>query len=317
MTPLRMSDKEIEAGISLVHMTQQLGTPTAPKGPETTTNKDALHESLLKVIKQAENELSSPVLAAKKKKKKKTKQPNARLTALSRELTMEELRPHFGRPIVDVAREFGICTTFLKKICRRCGIKRWPHRQIRSLNRTIQMLEQVESMSTSPQDKERYAIQIEELKEKQRAVMEDPDANGKLKGMKKFTTPKVATDLPSTSSGQSSKYTMKATSDSDVEARNLSALAVAVDSISNTPFQSAGISGATCITSAPSPLGVQIPSAAMSMLSSLTTPMDSAATSKMTLTMKISPSNGKLIIAKTDAENRLCSTSIGSLQDQE
>ncbi|KAK1931623.1 E3 ubiquitin-protein ligase [Phytophthora citrophthora] len=312
MTSLSMSDKEIEAGISLVHMTQQLGTSTAVNKPETPTSKDALHESLMEVVaKQAENELPSPALTAKKKK---TKQPNMRLTALSRELTLEELRPHFGRPIVEVAREFGICTTFLKKICRRCGIKRWPHRQIRSLNRTIQMLEQVESMSTSPQDKERYAAQIEELKEKQRAVMEDPDANGKLKGMKKFATPKGATDLPSTSSGQHRNSLMKTTSGSDAEANNLSALAVAVDSISSTTTHNAGV---TRTTSGSSPLGVQIPSAVTSMLSSLTTPMDSATTNKIPLAMRISPMNRKLIIAKTDTESRLRSTSIGSLQDHQ
>ncbi|KAL3660999.1 hypothetical protein V7S43_014015 [Phytophthora oleae] len=311
MTPLTMSDKEIEAGISLVHMTQQLGTPSAANGRETAPkNKDALHESLMKVVaQQAEHELPLPVLAAKKK----TDQPSVRLTVLSRELTLEELRPHFGRPIVEVAREFGICTTFLKKICRRCGIKRWPHRQIRSLNRTIQMLEQVESMSSNPLDKERYAAQIEELKQKQRAVMEDPDTNGKLKGMKKFTAPKGATDLPSTPASQNSESLMKATSGVDAEANSLSALAVAVDSISSTPAHSSGVSETTYITSESSPLGVQIPSVAMSMPSSLTTPMDSATTSKIRSALKISPSNRKLMIVKTDAECRLRSSSIGSL----
>ncbi|POM62357.1 hypothetical protein PHPALM_28506 [Phytophthora palmivora] len=178
MATLNMSNKEMEASISLLHMMQPSERTTdavAAKSHATDSEKgDALHKSLMEVVaKHASNELSLPRMAAHKK----VHQRGARLTALSRELTLEELRPHFGRPIVEVAREFGICTTFLKKICRRCGIKRWPHRQIRSLNRTIEMLEQVESVATNVEDKEKYASQIEELKEKQRAVMEDPDAN--------------------------------------------------------------------------------------------------------------------------------------------
>ncbi|CAI5740620.1 unnamed protein product [Hyaloperonospora brassicae] len=43
-------------------------------------------------------------------------------------------------PIAAVAQKFGICATLLKKICRRHGIQRWPHRQIRSLQRSIGVL---------------------------------------------------------------------------------------------------------------------------------------------------------------------------------
>ncbi|CAI5710575.1 unnamed protein product [Peronospora farinosa] len=202
VTPNIMSDKEMEASISLLHMMQpseSIINVTLSKGYATDSeNKDVLHYSLMKVVaKQASDELSLPRVATQKK----SQQRGARLTALSRELTLEKLRPHFDRPIVEVAREFGICTTFLKKICRRCGIKRWPHRQIRSLNRTIQMLEQVESATTNPEEKARYKTQIEELKDKQRAVMEDPDANGKLKRMKKYAAPKRATEIMSTPTG--------------------------------------------------------------------------------------------------------------------
>lgn len=110
---------------------------------------------------------------------------NTQLTTLSRELSLDELRAHFGKPIVEVAKEFGICTTFLKKICRRCGIKRWPHRQIRSLQRTIQMLHQAESNASTPQERLKFSNQIAQLEAKKRAVIQDPDANGKLKRVKK------------------------------------------------------------------------------------------------------------------------------------
>ncbi|RAW38492.1 hypothetical protein PC110_g5270 [Phytophthora cactorum] len=320
MTTPDMSDKEMEASISLLHMMQPAESPAAAvvtkghdAGPE---NRDALHESLMKVVaKQASDELSLPRIAAHKK----LHQRGARLTALSRELTLEELRPYFGRPIVEVAREFGICTTFLKKICRRCGIKRWPHRQIRSLNRTIQMLEQVESVSTNPIDRARYATQIEDLKEKQRAVMEDPDAYGKLKRMKRYTIPK-ATDPSSTPVGQNSgslaqPLTAK-TPDDPADSTSLSALATAVDSVSSDPTVKASAFRTKSVHQVPSPLGVQIPSSTLSAPSTLTTPLHAAASNHTPLALKISPNNRKLLLVKGSAESQLLSCSIGSLQGQ-
>ncbi|KAG6973736.1 hypothetical protein JG687_00000720 [Phytophthora cactorum] len=311
MTTPDMSDKEMEASISLLHMMQPAESPAAAvvtkghdAGPE---NRDALHESLMKVVaKQASDELSLPRIAAHKK----LHQRGARLTALSRELTLEELRPYFGRPIVEVAREFGICTTFLKKICRRCGIKRWPHRQIRSLNRTIQMLEQVESVSTNPIDRARYATQIEDLKEKQRAVMEDPDAYGKLKRMKRYTIPK-ATDPSSTPVGQNSgslaqPLTAK-TPDDPADSTSLSALATAVDSVSSDPTVKASAFRTKSVHQVPSPLGVQIPSSTLSAPSTLTTPLHAAASNHTPLALKISPNNRKLLLVKGSAENTVSS----------
>ncbi|CAI5726069.1 unnamed protein product [Peronospora destructor] len=316
-----MSDKEMEASISLLHMMQpseSIANVTSSKGyAKDSENRDVLHDSLMKVVaKQALDELSLPRVAAPKK----IQQQGARLTALSREFTLEDLRPHFGRPIVEVAREFGICTTFLKKICRRCGIKRWPHRQIRSLNRTIQMLEQVESVATNSEEKARYNAQIEELKDKQRAVMEDPDANSKLKRLKKYAASKRAADPLSTSAGQDRESFVPMTSDDD--AKNLSARAVAVDSASSFLCDQNGEASVSKpkiqLEAIPrsSPLDVEIPSSILSMTpvsaSLMMTPMHAATLSQFHLSAKISPSNRKLMLMKTnaDAKCRLCSSSI-------
>jgi hypothetical protein len=45
-------------------------------------------------------------------------------------ITFEQLSKYFHLPINDVAKELGICATMLKKICRRNGIPRWPHRKV-------------------------------------------------------------------------------------------------------------------------------------------------------------------------------------------
>lgn len=41
------------------------------------------------------------------------------------------LREHFHLPLHTVALKFGMCTTAFKKMCRRMGIAKWPHRQVR------------------------------------------------------------------------------------------------------------------------------------------------------------------------------------------
>ena len=40
------------------------------------------------------------------------------------------LSKYFHLPIVEAAKELGMCTTMLKKLCRRCGISRWPYRKV-------------------------------------------------------------------------------------------------------------------------------------------------------------------------------------------
>ena len=38
------------------------------------------------------------------------------------------------------AAALGVCTTVLKKVCRRHGIRRWPQRKLQSLNKLINNL---------------------------------------------------------------------------------------------------------------------------------------------------------------------------------
>ena len=40
------------------------------------------------------------------------------------------LQQHFHLPISEVAKELGVCATVLKKLCRKHGIPRWPHRKV-------------------------------------------------------------------------------------------------------------------------------------------------------------------------------------------
>ncbi|CAI5746225.1 unnamed protein product [Peronospora destructor] len=91
---------------------------------------------------------------------------------------LEDLRGCFNLPIAAVAHKFGICVTLLKKICRRHGIQRWPHRQIRSLQKSIDILR--ESLySAKGTNKEYVAKKIMAFEYTLECIIQDPNAAAK------------------------------------------------------------------------------------------------------------------------------------------
>jgi SHAQKYF class myb-like DNA-binding protein len=99
---------------------------------------------------------------------------------VTKHISIEELRAHFDRPIIDVAKDFGICITLMKKICRRNGIKRWPHRQIRSLSKSIASMEAA-MLSAHGGEREKYRDQIVNLKMKRESVIADPNKDNAMR----------------------------------------------------------------------------------------------------------------------------------------
>jgi hypothetical protein len=71
-----------------------------------------------------------------------------------------------------------VCATILKKICRKNGIARWPHRKIRSLDKAIANLEMNVSrnpMEQNPEEREELLREIELLKEKRAQIIKNPN----------------------------------------------------------------------------------------------------------------------------------------------
>lgn len=91
-----------------------------------------------------------------------------------KELTLNELRPHFNKPMAVVAKELGVCITLMKKICRRNGLVRWPHRRIRSLVNRITSL-QVLVGNAAGAERKRFQAQIAGLREELSAVIQNPN----------------------------------------------------------------------------------------------------------------------------------------------
>ena len=80
-------------------------------------------------------------------------------------VTQKELRNQFHLPLHTVAKKFGMCTTAFKKLCRRFGIAKWPHRQLRGIDKKIAALKA--ELNYSSVDKEtacRNLVALEEEK---------------------------------------------------------------------------------------------------------------------------------------------------------
>lgn len=91
----------------------------------------------------------------------------------SHSITLEMLRPHFEEPLAQVAKSFGICVTLLKKICRKHGISRWPHRQITGLRKSIASMEHAIGYFEGAR-RDSYAEQLRKQKNKLALLLEDP-----------------------------------------------------------------------------------------------------------------------------------------------
>ncbi len=98
------------------------------------------------------------------------------LSSSSGNIALDDLRRYFHLPIAEVARQFGTCTTALKKICRKLNISKWPYRQILSLTKSIQSLEMA-SLNDNLEDelKVQYKEQILVLQKAIGEVLKNPN----------------------------------------------------------------------------------------------------------------------------------------------
>jgi len=96
---------------------------------------------------------------------------------MSYDLSLEDLSQYFHLPINDVAKKLGVCATVLKKICRKNGIQRWPHRKIKSLNNMIADLERIVPANES--DRISLENEIQSLKDKREFLFRNPNVSYK------------------------------------------------------------------------------------------------------------------------------------------
>ena len=95
--------------------------------------------------------------------------PRRRALRPASEITQEELSSCFHLPSEAACRKLGIGLTVLKRQCRKFGIKRWPFRKMKSLDRLITNVQ----AGISPGDQNRALVKsVEELEEQKRRMEE-------------------------------------------------------------------------------------------------------------------------------------------------
>lgn len=65
-------------------------------------------------------------------------------------MDFEQVSAHFDKPIKVAAKDLGVCTTNLKKICRSLGIVRWPFRKVTLLSLLGRKLTKNKSVDPKP-----------------------------------------------------------------------------------------------------------------------------------------------------------------------
>jgi hypothetical protein len=104
----------------------------------------------------------------------------------SKGITYEILRECFHMPIAKVSKHLGVCTTLLKKICRKLNLKKWPHRQIRKIDNCVVSLK-CAMQNANARDQELFLEQIEGLRNMRQAILDDPNGTHALAPSRHFS----------------------------------------------------------------------------------------------------------------------------------
>lgn len=92
-------------------------------------------------------------------------------------IEFERLSQFFHVPINEAAKGLGVCATVLKKVCRKHGIPRWPHRKIKKIDTMLAMLEISASKSSSdPRHEEEVRKKMEVLMQERTKLMTEGKA---------------------------------------------------------------------------------------------------------------------------------------------
>jgi hypothetical protein len=114
----------------------------------------------------------------------------------SKRISYDLLQQCFHMPIAKVANMLGVCTTLLKRTCRRLGIKRWPHRQIIKIDKCVYRLEGAMKNTVKEHEKPLYFEQISALRKMRKAVVNRPNDTHVLVPNCDFTRKKYGLPRP-------------------------------------------------------------------------------------------------------------------------
>lgn len=174
--------------------TEPADAAPAPAAPSNSTAQqqgqdDEALSSLLLLLRSNQTKDQPESSTAEAGEEPRGKPKDSFRNANIKQYTIEELRRYFHLPIVEVAKQLGICTTLLKKVCRKLKIKKWPYRQIRSITKSVQSLEMASlNDALLEAERTRYREQITLLQNTLDLLIQDPNTPGMACGVPYATT---------------------------------------------------------------------------------------------------------------------------------
>lgn len=136
-----------------------------------------------------------------------------------RELLIEDLKPHFEQPLRQAARELNVSINYLKRACRKAGIKRWPYKKLRGVRTALAGLLQqaksgkdsrtIETIIASLREEEALLLQgitadtaQEDGNEEDEDEEEDPQEDEDSKSIESSKLPRSSPQQPQIQSAQ-------------------------------------------------------------------------------------------------------------------
>eukprot|EP00903_Cladosiphon_okamuranus_P005462 g5447.t1 len=92
---------------------------------------------------------------------------------IARRVPVSVMREYFNFSLRQAADAMNISVTSLKRLCRRHGVKRWPHRQLSGLNRAVANLEEKQQTSSDPS----IAEQLHQLYSRRNVIIDQAFAS--------------------------------------------------------------------------------------------------------------------------------------------
>lgn len=92
-------------------------------------------------------------------------------------INKKRLSRYFDEPITDVAVSLNMCSTILKKKCRKIGIKRWPYRKFQALKLVASDLHMIIELTTNDPNRSQSKYLMGRLIRIEKMLRKDPNLN--------------------------------------------------------------------------------------------------------------------------------------------
>ncbi|KAH7850324.1 hypothetical protein Vadar_031023 [Vaccinium darrowii] len=93
-------------------------------------------------------------------------------------MKLEDLTGYFHLPLEEAAREIKVCSTVIKKICRKSDVKRWPHRKVKKIRKKISTLREFLNRSNiSAEQRARAEQELESAQQELARILNQSNIN--------------------------------------------------------------------------------------------------------------------------------------------